>query len=299
MNIIISFCVFCLSLILFIPIQSFMVGRPFRRMLDNVLSKAGESRFSSATILHRATPFLNRMIRIFRIKGNSAKWEKTRDKIGILYASNEISIQHFIAIKIVVSAVVLIYMMLLNFAQPSGVLFMLTLLLAVISFYIPDQILNIKIKQRKWEIYREIPSILLSLAVTTDAGLSLNQALEEICVMKKGAFASELKKTLQQISVGIPQKEAFENLASRVRIDEITLFVSVLVQTLEKGASGITQVLREQANESWTKRKSVAKELAGKASIKLFLPMIGLVLPALMIFLIVPAVFSILRFFNY
>ncbi|OAS16038.1 type II secretion system F family protein [Paenibacillus oryzisoli] len=299
MSIIISFCVCCLCLIIFVPMHYTFIGRPFRKMLSSVQLKSEVSKFTSNKLLNKVVPFLNYIVRIFNVKGDSIRWDKKRDMLGVLYSNNELSIQQFIAIKIVASTVVSLYMLILNFAQPSVLMLFLSLLLSIVSFYIPEQILNIKIKQRRWEIYREIPSVLLSLAVTTDAGLSLNQALEEICLMKKGAFSQELKKTLQQISVGIPQKEAFENLANRVRIDEITLFVSVLIQTLEKGSSGITHVLREQANESWMKRKGVAKELAGKASIKLFLPMIGLVLPALMIFLIVPAVFSIMRFFNY
>ncbi|MDR6551567.1 type II secretion system F family protein [Paenibacillus qinlingensis] len=227
------------------------------------------------------------------------RWDPYRNKLATLYVNKEVTVEQFIALKILAACLVFLYMLLLNVFQPSPFLFLLGMLLTLISYYIPDQLLNIQIKKRKWEIYRDIPSILLSLAVTTDAGLSLNQALEEICSVKTGALTEELRKTLQQISVGIPQKEAFEGLATRVRIDEITMFVSVLTQTLEKGSSGITHVLREQANESWAKRKGIAKELAGKASIKLFLPMIGLVLPALMIFLIVPAVFSILKFFKY
>jgi len=299
MNLLISVLVFVLCCLFFLDWERLLTGRPFKKTMDVVLSRQPELNYSSSALLKRLGPIINLTVKLLRINGGAPRWEKQRKTLSTIYADNAMTVEQFVAIKVLCAGAVFLYFSFISMVSESAMFMLLNLIVTFAAYYIPDQLLNIKIKKRKWEIHQEIPSVLLSIAVTTDAGLNLLQALDEVCAVKQGAFPQELQKTLQQISIGIPQKEAFENLADRIMIDEVTIFVSVLTQTLEKGAAGMTLVLREQANQAWMKRRGIAKELAGKASIKLFLPMIGLVLPALMIFLIVPAVFSILAFFNY
>ncbi len=190
------------------------------------------------------------------------------------------------------------YVGLVGLAKGMPEMLLFALAFAFIGAWLPHQWLMVRVRTRQTAIQRELPQMLISLAVTTDAGLSFLQALQEVANRREGVLAAELRSVVQAMSLGMPQREALEQMALRLRVQELTLFVSVLVQTMEKGASGLSQLLREQAEEAWQKRKSKARELGEKASVKLFLPLILLTLPAMMIFLITPAFFSIIRFFS-
>ena len=102
---------------------------------------------------------------------------------------------------------------------------------------------------------------------------------------------------IEEIEMGISRKEAFERLAERIDIFEVTMFTSSIVQSIEKGSMGIVEVLKKQSDEMWNHRKELTRELAEKASIKLFFPLLLFVLPAMMIFLLSPAIFSLKEFF--
>lgn len=287
-----------ICLLFLLPLAELFPEKYLHNTVEIVLSKnKTRSTVTSSVFLRKLYPLIRLVGVIFRIDGYAPRWKSTREKVRIANIDNLFTVEQFIGLKYLSALFILIYVLFLSAIQFSLGYILLGLSTAFLGFLLPDQWLNIRIKRRRWEIQKEIPSILVSLAVTTDSGLSLLQAIEEVCNRKDGALTDEFKKTLMEISIGIPQREAFENMADRVLVEELTLFISVLIQSLEKGSSGVTQVLRDQANDAWNKRKSKAKELGEKASIKLFLPLIALTLPALMIFLITPAIFSIMKFF--
>lgn len=298
---IISILVFALSLLYLLPISELIPERRLHQSLNIILTRQQgfDMKSASSNIVSKLFPLIRWMIFLFQIDGYAPRWSKYKNKLKLANAEHHINVTYFVGLKYLLSTLLVLYFALLSAVELSVEFFVLGIISALLGFVIPDQWLNIRIKRRKWEIQRQIPSVLISLAVTTDAGLSLMQALEEVCHRKQGELTNEIRKTLDEISVGIPQKEAMENLMDRVLVEELTLMVSAIIQTLEKGSSGMTLVLREQANAAWVKRKSKAKELGEKASIKLFLPLMGFILPALMIFIISPSVFTIIQFFDF
>ncbi|OEF99140.1 hypothetical protein BHF71_10070 [Vulcanibacillus modesticaldus] len=300
MILIITILSFLMSLLFLLPLSELFPEKYLHKTVTTIISQQNKNQNKAASsIFKNIYPLINWSVVLFRIDGYAPRWNVIREKLRVANLEQIFTVEQFIGLKYLASSFIFIYFLFLNLIEHSFFFILLGVIMALIGFFLPDQWLNIKIRKKRYEIQKEIPSILISLAVTADSGLSLLQAIEEVSNRKSGALPEEFRKTLQEISVGIPQKEAFENMADRVLVDELTLFVSVLIQSLEKGAGGVTQVLREQANEAWNRRKSKAKELGEKASIKLFLPLIGLALPALMIFLITPAIFSLLKFFVY
>ncbi len=166
-----------------------------------------------------------------------------------------------------------------------------------IAFLWPNMWLMNKINDRKMIIQKEMPFVLSSMAVIVESGLSLMQALTEISKMKDGALVEEFQTTLLEVEIGVSRIDAFERMIERVQVTELSIFLSSLIQSIEKGSSGISRLLKDQSDEMWKKRKSKAKGLAEKASIKLFLPLLLFVLPAMMIFILTPAVLSLITMF--
>ena len=68
----------------------------------------------------------------------------------------------------------------------------------------------------------------------------------------------------------------------------------MLIQTDRLGTS-VAQALRAHAESMRTRRRQRAEQLARKASIKLAFPLVFLVLPALLIIILGPAVIQLMR----
>ncbi|MFZ5353640.1 MAG: type II secretion system F family protein [Bacillota bacterium] len=293
MILIITFLIFALILTIMLPPEIFHKKSSmfsFMRKTENVIQATAAFENKTVDSLIKLSRVI---IRLIPVRPNSVYGEKIKRNLIFAGISSKVTIYDFIGLKYFFCLICAVYFLLFYLADATTTKLMLLLAAAVMGYFIPDNWLLGKARRRQSLIEKEVPSILSSLAVTTDAGLNLLQAVEEVALRGKGELAGELKKTLEDIRIGIPQKLAFEKLSERTNVDEVNYFVSALVQALEKGSSGMTAFLREQAKESWSKRKQKAKELAEKASIKLFLPLLLLVFPAFMIFLLGPMCFSI------
>lgn len=224
--------------------------------------------------------------------------EKLKKELVLAGLNKKISYYDVIALKKLSAVICLSIFSFYFLLAPSILMLTLVCVVMVMGYYIPDNMIHGRATKRQWQIQKELPSTLTNLAVITDAGLNLFQAIETLSQNNTGELAKELRITVEDIKLGMSQQEAFERFAQRCNIEEVHYFISALLQGLKKGNSGLTQIIRGQADESWDKRKKKAKELAGKASIKLFLPLLLLVFPAFIIFLMGPMMFSLVEFFK-
>lgn len=236
--------------------------------------------------------------RFIKIKITVEKRNSIQSKLKYANIATYITVDDFYYCKITLAIISFIYFLPQYYAKSDGFYLMLMLLMVLMSFYIPNNWLSGKVKKRKLELRRSIPYVLTLFAVLTEAGLNITQTMVEVANNSTNELTKELRKTNEEIKIGIGYTDALENLAKRIDIEEMNYFISALIQGIEKGSSGLAIVIKEQAKESWDIRKSVAKELAEKASLKLFFPLLGLVLPAMMIFLLGPMIFSMAEMFG-
>ena len=89
---------------------------------------------------------------------------------------------------------------------------------------------------------------------------------------------------------------SFRNLGDRVQIPEVQSFVLAIRQADEFGIS-VSTVLRDQAEEMRIHRRQVAQEKAQKAPVKMLIPMVFCIFPALFIIVLGPAVINIYKKF--
>ncbi len=286
--------ILCITL----PVELFQKYKPLSNTLRiNSIIEEREQQYENKILL-KFIYFSKTIKRLIPLQLGVKNIEKTKKKIVYAGLISKITLDDFIALKYGSAFICTLYFSIFWVANPTNLILFLTILGGVMGYFLPDNWISIKAKNRQWKIEKDLPTLLSSLAIVTDAGLNLLQSIDEITKQNKGELAKELKKTLDDIQIGISQKDAFERLAERCNVEEINLFVSALIQGLEKGNSGITVLIREQAKESWEKRKQKAKELAEKASLKLFMPLLLLVFPAFIIFLMGPMVFSLIELFR-
>lgn len=175
--------------------------------------------------------------------------------------------------------------------------FLFVLVVCVVILVFQHREWEKKIQRRQQEIISEFPAFLTRISILSDSGIPLLRALEIICLSntKKTAWKSELDHVFSEIQVGISLTQALENLARRVKLTEVTKFVSFVVQHQKKGNRELSSLLRLLAQECWESKKRLALKLGEEASAKLIFPMI-LILLSILLLVATPAILSMLSF---
>lgn len=176
---------------------------------------------------------------------------------------------------------------------PAGTKVMLAVAEVALGFVLPGFILGKMIKARQSVIQNSLPDAIDLLTVSVEAGLGFDSALMKVVDKKPGPLASEFDKVLQEIKVGRQKKDALRDLAQRVDIQDITAFISAVVQADQFGV-GISNVLRIQAEQMRQRRRQRAQEKAMKVPVKMLIPMVVFIFPTLFVVLLGPVVIQLI-----
>jgi tight adherence protein C len=163
--------------------------------------------------------------------------------------------------------------------------------LVLLCYYVPELAMYGRGQDRQKAIARELPDVLDQMTIAVDAGLGFEAALARAAT-GKGALAEELKRTLQDVTVGRPRREAYDALVRRTQVVELKRFVHAINQADSYGIS-ISDVLRVQAADMRIRRRLQAEEHAMKIPVKVTFPLMVCILPALMIVVVGPAVLGL------
>lgn len=177
----------------------------------------------------------------------------------------------------------------------SLVRFLLTIVLgaAIGGLSVPFH-LYVGIQKRQKEIRRALPDILDMLTVSVEAGLSFDGALVKLAEKMRGPLVEELARVLQEMRMGVTRKTALVAMTKRCDVEDLSLFVSAIVQADQLGV-GVARVLRIQAAEARDKRRMKIREQAMKAPIKMLFPLVFFIFPALFVVVLGPAALSLLK----
>jgi tight adherence protein C len=171
-------------------------------------------------------------------------------------------------------------------------LFRLAALLGAIGTFAPVAWLRRKQDERHASIRRDLPDVLDLLAISVEAGVGFEGAVEVVTRHFDGPLATELGRMLQEMELGLPRRDALQNLKRRTEVPELSNFVLILVQADALGMP-IGRVLRSQAVEMRLKRRQWAREKAAKLPVKILMPLTLFILPALFVVILGPAAMSI------
>jgi tight adherence protein C len=180
-------------------------------------------------------------------------------------------------------------------AQSSFIL--LCIFFALIGFYLPNAWLRFKIGQRKEKITEGFPDALDLLVVCVEAGMGLDSAIRRVgdeTKLSSPILSDELHLLNLELMAGKPRQSALRNLAIRTGLEDVSSFVTLLIQT-DKFGTSIGTALRIHSDGMRTKRYQKAEEQAGKLPVKLVFPLILCIFPTLFVALIGPAVIRIIR----
>ena len=183
----------------------------------------------------------------------------------------------------------------------SGRLFVVSLLFAfLIGMIGPSYYLDKRVESRHRALRNAIPDTLDMLVVCTEAGLSLNAAMQRVAIEIAGIhpeIAAELAMVEAEMRAGVNRDQALRGLIDRTGLMDLKDLVGLLVQSLRFGTS-IAMTLRNYAEDFRDQRMQQAEEAAAKLSTKMIFPLIFCFMPSFFIVAVGPAVLRLARTFS-
>jgi len=247
------------------------------RVLNPLLSKV-------TGLGRRLTPsdYSERILAKLNVAGNPPGW--TVDRV--------------LSLKVIGMAVGLVGGVLFSILLGKGLPFIVGagVLATVAGYFAPNLYLHQKGYDRIAKMQRALPDALDLLTISVEAGLGFDAALSQVARNTEGPLAAEFARVLQEMQIGLGRSSALRALGERSPMPDLRSFTSAMVQADAFGIP-IGQVLRVQSSEIRVKKRQRAEEAAQKIPVKIMVPLVLFILPALFVAVLGPAVIAMMGMF--
>ena len=173
--------------------------------------------------------------------------------------------------------------------------FMLIAASLIGSYKAPDIFLSNKITKRTKEVQKGLPDALDLLVICAEAGLTVDAAFHRVARELGKAYpelGDEFALTAIELGFLSERRQAFENLAGRVKLDAVKGVVTTMIQT-EKYGTPLASALRVLSAEFRNDRMMRAEEKAARLPAIMTVPLILFILPVLFVVILGPAACAI------
>lgn len=278
-------------------------------MEDLVAERKAEEMGKS--FMHRLlAPILQKMGRRMKGKANNAAGQQIRDMLEQAGHPLGMNYPEFMGLKVLS---LLTFMLIGIMTMPIGLTLMLTLagvpatpdvviigyglwviIFSFIGFAGPGFWLRRTVNKRIKQIRKAMADVVDLIVLSVEAGLGFDMAVGEAVNKTSGPLTEELRRVLDEVRVGKPQGDAFRDMAARVKMPDMSLLVAAIDQASKTGI-GLANALRLQSQEIRERRMAFIKEQAGKLPVKMMLPLVFFIFPALFIVILGPAAVQIVE----
>jgi len=183
---------------------------------------------------------------------------------------------------------------LLPFVWPmqGSMRWMVVIVGGVVGYVGPSIYIDKRIKARTQQHRSGFPDFLDLLVVCSNAGLSMEAALERVSREMGESYPSltaNIHITNLEIRAGRNLKDALERFAERLALEEARAFATLINQSIDLGSS-ITDALRVYSDDMRHKRMARAEEKAYALPAKLAIPMMVCIFPVLFVVILLPVI---------
>ncbi len=165
----------------------------------------------------------------------------------------------------------------------------------LLSYKGPDIWLSNSITKRTHAIRKGLPDALDLLVICAEAGLTVDAAFHRVSRELGKAYpelGDEFMLTAIELGFLTERRQAFENLSTRVALDQVRGVVTTMIQT-EKYGTPLASALRVLSAEFRNERMMRAEEKAARLPAIMTVPLILFILPVLFVVILGPAACSI------
>ncbi|HTA76128.1 MAG TPA: type II secretion system F family protein [bacterium] len=171
----------------------------------------------------------------------------------------------------------------------------LALISIIVGLALPLIWLNDKAQKREKDLLRELPNALEVLSLCSEAGLSLEQALDQyLRNAKSGPLKDELSKIMEQTRSGSGRKTAFTSVTERLNLTDFSLFATSVIQA-ERFGTGISKTLQQLSMTIRDKQSQRAEKAVQEMPVKLLFPLIFFIMPVTFLIIFGPIVLQFLN----
>jgi tight adherence protein C len=159
---------------------------------------------------------------------------------------------------------------------------------ASLGYLYPRMWLKEALKKRQKLIVKALPTYLDFLTMSVEAGLNMAGAITQaVAKGPAGPLKNEFAFVLRDLRAGLTRAEALRRMEERLRIPQVSSFVSAVIQAERMGAS-LGPTFRAQAEQRRVERFQTAEKLAMEAPVKLIFPLVAFIFPVTFLVLMFP-----------
>lgn len=176
-------------------------------------------------------------------------------------------------------------------------LLLMSFVLAVLGFYLPDFWLRHRIRERHRKIVNALPDVLDLLLVCVEAGMAFDAAVARVAEQpesRQSPLHQELVRTHLETRAGRPREEALRAFSERTGVQEVKAVVGAFIQTERLGTS-LGQTLRVHSETARVRRRHRAEERAYLAPLKMIFPTVMFLMPAFFLVAMAPPLLRLMQ----
>jgi tight adherence protein C len=166
------------------------------------------------------------------------------------------------------------------------------------GYWIPGFLLERRVSKRQLKLRLSLPDGLDLMVVSVEAGLGLDQALQNVGRELSKAhpeLSDELGLVTLEMRAGKRRAEALRNLAQRTGEPELRKLTAILIQSDRFGTS-MAEALRTHSEFMRVRRRQEAEEKAAKVGVKLVFPIFFFILPSILVVAAGPGILQVFKY---
>jgi tight adherence protein C len=156
------------------------------------------------------------------------------------------------------------------------------------------------IKKRHLQFRRSLPDFLDLMTVCLEGGLSLQETIRRVSdelQLAHPALAAELSVVQRDVELGATVDQALKRFAVRSGYEGVRS-LSTFIREAQRFGTNVTEALRSHSDMLRSQREQAAEENAQKAAVKILMPTMLLIFPAILIVAVGPAIIQIQEAFT-
>lgn len=171
---------------------------------------------------------------------------------------------------------------------------------AAVGYYAPALLLTLRIRDRQQAFRLGMPDAMDMILVGVEAGLSLPASITHLCEQFADAhpiIAEQFRIVTLEFQAGRSRPDALASLAKRMDVQEARTFSTMISQSETLGTS-LATTLRVLADEMRRDRMLKAETKAAELPVKMAIPLVLCIFPALFSVIMTPLIIRLLRTFT-